>query len=73
VAFDSRTSVACRRCPTRSPDRATWSSVEAVGICGTDIHVLDGDFAPTVFRSSGHEISGVVEVVRDEVTVRRQT
>jgi D-arabinose 1-dehydrogenase-like Zn-dependent alcohol dehydrogenase len=50
-----------------------WSSVEAVGIWATDIHVLDGDFAPTVFRSLGHEISGVVEVVRDNVTVRRQT
>ena len=23
--------------------------VEAVGICGTDLHVLDGEFAPTVF------------------------
>src|SRR5215217_7979054 len=43
--------------------------VEAVGICGTDIHVLDGEFAPTVFPIiPGHETSGVVEVVGDEVT-----
>jgi len=43
--------------------------VEAVGICGTDIHVLDGEFAPTVFPIiPGHETSGVVEAVGEEVT-----
>ena len=43
--------------------------VEAVGICGTDIHVLDGEFAPTIFPIiPGHETSGVVEAVGDEVT-----
>jgi 2-desacetyl-2-hydroxyethyl bacteriochlorophyllide A dehydrogenase len=43
--------------------------VEAVGICGTDVHVLDGEFAPTVFPIiPGHETSGVVEAVGDEVT-----
>jgi len=43
--------------------------VDAVGICGTDIHVLDGEFAPTVFPIvPGHEASGVVVSVGDEVT-----
>src|SRR5919112_6324285 len=43
--------------------------VEAVGICGTDIHVLDGEFAPTVFPIiPGHETSGIVEAVGDAVT-----
>lgn len=43
--------------------------VEAVGICGTDLHVLDGEFAPTVFPIiPGHETSGVVEAVGDRVT-----
>ncbi len=43
--------------------------VQAVGICGTDIHVLDGEFAPTVFPIiPGHETSGVVEAVGAEVT-----
>jgi 2-desacetyl-2-hydroxyethyl bacteriochlorophyllide A dehydrogenase len=42
--------------------------VEAVGICGTDVHVLDGEFAPTVFPIvPGHEASGVVVNVGDEV------
>ena len=42
--------------------------VEAVGICGTDLHVLDGEFAPTVFPIiPGHETSGIVEAVGDQV------
>ena len=42
--------------------------VEAVGLCGTDLHVLDGEFAPTVFPIiPGHETSGVVEAVGDQV------
>jgi 2-desacetyl-2-hydroxyethyl bacteriochlorophyllide A dehydrogenase len=43
--------------------------VEAVGLCGTDLHVLDGEFAPTVFPIiPGHETSGTVEAVGAEVT-----
>ena len=43
--------------------------VEAVGICGTDLHVLDGEFAPTVFPIvPGHETSGTVEAVGTEVS-----
>lgn len=42
--------------------------VEAVGICGTDVHVLDGEFAPTRYPIiPGHETSGVVESVGAEV------
>lgn len=43
--------------------------VHAVGICGTDIHVLDGEFEPTVFPIiPGHETSGVVESVGEQVS-----
>jgi 2-desacetyl-2-hydroxyethyl bacteriochlorophyllide A dehydrogenase len=43
--------------------------VEAVGICGTDVHVLDGEFAPTVFPIvPGHESSGVVVSVGEQVS-----
>ncbi len=43
--------------------------VEAVGICGTDLHVFDGEFAPTQFPIvPGHETSGVVESVGDAVS-----
>ncbi len=42
--------------------------VEAVGMCGTDLHVLDGEFGPTEFPIvPGHETSGVVESVGSEV------
>lgn len=42
--------------------------VEAVGLCGTDVHVLDGEFAPTRYPIiPGHETSGVVEAVGDQV------
>lgn len=42
--------------------------VEAVGICGTDLHVLDGEFAPTRYPIiPGHETSGVVESVGRDV------
>jgi 2-desacetyl-2-hydroxyethyl bacteriochlorophyllide A dehydrogenase len=34
--------------------------VAACGICGTDLHILDGEFAPTLPIVPGHEFSGVV-------------
>jgi threonine dehydrogenase-like Zn-dependent dehydrogenase len=42
--------------------------VKAVGLCATDIHILDGHF-PSVKppRVLGHEIAGVVEAVGPEV------
>ncbi len=43
--------------------------VEAVGLCGTDVHVLDGEFAPTRYPIiPGHETSGVVEAVGERVS-----
>ena len=42
--------------------------VEACGICGTDIHVLEGDFAPTRYPIvPGHEFCGEVVAVGAEV------
>ncbi len=48
------------------PDPAPGSGevvvqVEACGICGTDLHILDGDFAPTRYPIvPGHEFCGEV-------------
>lgn len=43
--------------------------VTAVGLCGTDIHVLDGEFEPTVFPIvPGHEAAGVIAAVGSGVT-----
>lgn len=38
--------------------------VEACGVCGTDLHIADGHFAPTPYPIvPGHEFAGVVEAV----------
>jgi len=34
--------------------------VAACGLCGTDLHILQGEFAPTLPIVPGHEFSGVV-------------
>lgn len=41
----------------------------AVGVCGTDVHVFDGEFEGTVYPLvPGHEASGTVVAVGSEVT-----
>lgn len=53
--------------PVAGP-REVLVRVEAVGLCGTDIHVLEGEFEPTVFPIiPGHETSGTVEAVGSDV------
>ncbi|MQA26579.1 MAG: alcohol dehydrogenase catalytic domain-containing protein, partial [Micromonosporaceae bacterium] len=43
--------------------------VAAVGICGTDIHIVDGEFAPTPYPIiPGHEFAGTVVAVGADVT-----
>lgn len=39
--------------------------VSATGICGTDLHILDGEYAHEPPVVPGHEITGVVESVGD--------
>jgi 2-desacetyl-2-hydroxyethyl bacteriochlorophyllide A dehydrogenase len=42
--------------------------VAACGICGTDIHIIDGEFPPTTYPIiPGHEFGGTVLAVGDEV------
>jgi 2-desacetyl-2-hydroxyethyl bacteriochlorophyllide A dehydrogenase len=57
--------------PTPGPDQAVVK-VEACGICGTDIHVLRGEFEPTRYPIvPGHEFCGeVVAVGRDARNVK---
>lgn len=54
--------------PTPSAGEAVIK-VEACGICGTDIHVLHGEFAPTRYPIvPGHEFCGEVVAVAKDVT-----
>jgi 2-desacetyl-2-hydroxyethyl bacteriochlorophyllide A dehydrogenase len=42
--------------------------VSACGLCGTDLHILQGEFAPTLPVIPGHEFAGVVAEVGADVT-----
>ena len=53
--------------PTPGPSEAVIK-VEACGICGTDIHVLRGEFAPTRYPIvPGHEFCGEVVAIGGDV------
>ncbi|WP_309116414.1 zinc-dependent alcohol dehydrogenase family protein [Saccharothrix sp.] len=45
--------------------------VAACGLCGTDLHILQGEFAPTLPVVPGHEFAGVVCEVGSAVTELR--
>ncbi|MDQ1730886.1 MAG: hypothetical protein QOK10_1045 [Pseudonocardiales bacterium] len=53
--------------PTPGP-RDVIVQVSACGICGTDLHILQGEFAPTLPIVPGHEFAGVIAEVGSEVT-----
>jgi 2-desacetyl-2-hydroxyethyl bacteriochlorophyllide A dehydrogenase len=40
----------------------------AVGICGTDLHIMDGEFAPSFPVVPGHEFAGEIVAVGSAVT-----
>jgi 2-desacetyl-2-hydroxyethyl bacteriochlorophyllide A dehydrogenase len=42
--------------------------VASVGICGTDLHILEGEFAPTLPIIPGHEMSGEIIALGSNVT-----
>ncbi|HZC51987.1 MAG TPA: zinc-dependent alcohol dehydrogenase family protein [Mycobacterium sp.] len=52
--------------PTPGP-REVVVQVAACGICGTDLHILDGEFAPSLPIIPGHEFAGVVAAVGTKV------
>jgi 2-desacetyl-2-hydroxyethyl bacteriochlorophyllide A dehydrogenase len=53
--------------PTPGP-REVVVDVAACGICGTDLHILQGEFAPTLPVIPGHEFAGEVVAVGTAVT-----
>ncbi len=46
-------------------------AVAACGLCGTDLHILHGEFAPSLPIIPGHEFAGTVVAVGSGVTERR--
>ncbi|MGW5467961.1 zinc-dependent alcohol dehydrogenase family protein [Streptomyces chartreusis] len=53
--------------PTPGP-REVVVDVAACGLCGTDLHILQGEFAPTLPVVPGHEFAGEVVGIGSEVT-----
>ncbi|MGW6792021.1 zinc-dependent alcohol dehydrogenase family protein [Streptomyces chartreusis] len=53
--------------PTPGP-REVVVDVAACGLCGTDLHILQGEFAPTLPVVPGHEFAGEVVGLGSEVT-----
>ncbi|WP_431041401.1 zinc-dependent alcohol dehydrogenase family protein [Streptomyces sp. P1-3] len=54
--------------PTPGPGEVVVA-VAAVGICGTDVHIVDGEFAPTPYPIiPGHEFTGEVVALGAGVT-----
>ncbi|NEB82176.1 zinc-dependent alcohol dehydrogenase family protein [Streptomyces sp. SID14478] len=56
--------------PTPGP-RDVVVEVAACGLCGTDLHILQGEFAPTLPVVPGHEFAGTVAEVGSAVTELR--
>jgi 2-desacetyl-2-hydroxyethyl bacteriochlorophyllide A dehydrogenase len=52
--------------PTPGP-RDVVVQVAACGLCGTDLHILQGEFAPTLPVVPGHEFAGTVVAVGAQV------
>lgn len=53
--------------PTIGPKDVLVRS-KACGICGTDVHIVEGDFFPTYPLIPGHELAGEIVEVGAEVT-----
>jgi 2-desacetyl-2-hydroxyethyl bacteriochlorophyllide A dehydrogenase len=49
-------------------DRDVIIEVAAAGICGTDLHILEGEFAPSLPIIPGHEFSGKIIEIGKKVT-----
>jgi 2-desacetyl-2-hydroxyethyl bacteriochlorophyllide A dehydrogenase len=52
--------------PTPGP-REVVVQVAAVGLCGTDLHILQGEFAPSLPLIPGHEFAGEVVALGTDV------
>lgn len=70
VVFEGKGQLSIRTLADPTPGaKDVVIEVASVGMCGTDIHVFDGEFEGGVFPIiPGHEISGTIVAVGSEVT-----
>lgn len=69
VVFTSEGELSLRERPTPEPGyKEILIKTAAVGICGTDTHVFDGEFEGTVFPLvPGHEATGTIVALGEDV------
>lgn len=53
-------------------DNEVLIKIDSATICGTDIHILDGEFSAAKDIALGHEFAGVVEKIGKNVTVCKE-
>lgn len=70
VVFESEGRLALQERPEPAPgSKEVLIETAAVGMCGTDIHVFDGEFEGTIYPLvPGHEATGTVVALGDGVT-----
>lgn len=70
VVFEGVGKLSIKEVPKPVPgDQDVLIEVSAVGICGTDVHLLDGEFEGATFPLiPGHEVSGTIVEVGSSVT-----
>jgi D-arabinitol dehydrogenase (NADP+) len=69
VVYDAARSYVVKEIPT--PDAEAGEvriKVDQVGVCGTDLHIHEGDFNAVFPLVPGHELVGVVDAIGDGVT-----
>jgi 2-desacetyl-2-hydroxyethyl bacteriochlorophyllide A dehydrogenase len=69
VVIDKPGDIAVRQMPDPAPGpEDVVVAVHACGICGTDVHIVDGEYAPTRYPViPGHEFAGEVVAVGSDV------
>src|ERR1700753_3603290 len=69
VVWEEPGKLAANEVPDASPGHGELSvKVGACGICGTDVHIADGEFPPTPYPIvPGHEFAGQVVALGDGV------
>ncbi len=69
IVYDSPRNFTLAEVPTPSPGVGdVLMKVIVAGVCGTDLHLHEGEFGPTYPLTPGHEICGEVVELGSEVT-----
>jgi D-arabinitol dehydrogenase (NADP+) len=72
IIYDRPQHFELREVPTPAPGpRDALIRVLVAGVCGTDLHLHDGEFGPTYPLTPGHEVAGEVVQLGSDVTTLR--